>query len=265
MLNYVFYSVRIAPVMSRVLVTFAALQLLGTSSVADTPGIRAGANYWNYDISGTARYKSKSSSDNIDVNRDLGYNNGSAGVYYLVLEHPMPLLPNVRLTYTDIDDDANGRLSKTFVYGNATYFANEAVISQIKLKQTDVTLYYELLDNVVSLDLGLDAKYIDSKARISGEISGTQDASVSGWVPLAYAGIGGDLPLTGLGVCADGSFSRYQGSRFYDYSIRVTYTTPWHIGLDAGYRKIKMNLDDFDNSFADIEFDGPYAGAYLNF
>ena len=251
--------------MRRFLVIFTALQLLSTNSVADTLGIRAGADYWKYDIRGTARYKSESSSDNIDVNRDLGYNNGSAGVYYLAFEHPAPLLPNVRLMYTDIDEDANGRLSKTVVYGNATYLANEAVSSQVRLKQTDITLYYELLDNVVSLDLGLDGKYIDSEARISGEISGTQAASVSGWVPLAYAGIGVDLPLTGLGVSADGSFSKYQGSRFYDYSVRVTYTTPWHMGLDAGYRKIKMNLDDFDNSFANIEFDGPYAGAYLSF
>ena len=251
--------------MRRFLVLFTALQLLSTGSVADMLGIRAGANYWNYDISGTARYKSKSSSDNIDVNQELGYNNGSAGVYYLDLELPMPLLPNVRLTYTDIDEDANGRLSKTVVYGNATFFANEAVRSQVKLKQTDITLYYELLDDVVSLDIGLDGKFIDSEARISSETSGTQDASVSGWVPLAYAGIGVDLPLTGFGVSADGSLSKYQGSRFYDYSIRVTYTTAWHMGLDAGYRKIKMHLDDFDNSFADIEFDGPYAGAYLEF
>jgi outer membrane protein len=265
MLDYGFQSVRTASAMHRFLVILTALQLLSANSVADTLAIRAGVNYWKYDISGTARYKSNSSSDNIDVNRDLGYNDGSAGVYYMALEHPVPLLPNIRLTYTDIDEHANGRLSKTVVYGNATFLANEAVSSQVKLKQTDITLYYELVDNVVSLDLGLDGKYIDSKARISGDISGTQDASVSGWVPLAYAGIGVDLPLTGLGVSADGSFSRYKGSRFYDYSVQVTYTTPWHMGLDAGYRKIKINLDDFDNSFADIEFDGPYAGAYLRF
>jgi len=206
--------------MRRVLLMFMTMQLLSTSGFADTLGIRAGANYWKYDISGTARYRSKSSSDNVDVNQDLGYNNGSAGVYYLVLEHPVPLLPNVRVTYTDIDEDTNGRLSKTVVYGNVTFYANEAVRSHVKLKQTDITLYYELLDDVVSLDLGLDGKYVDSEARISGEISGTQDASVSGWVPLAYAGIGFDLPLTGLGVSSDGSFSKYKGSHFYDYSIR---------------------------------------------
>jgi outer membrane protein len=251
--------------MRRCLLRCIALLLFSSPSLADILGIRAGADYWKYDISGTARYKTKSSSNNIDVNQDLGFNNGSAGVYYLSVEHPLPVLPNIRVTYTDIDEKASGRLSKTVVYGNAIFFANEAVTSQIELKQTDVTLYYELLDNVVSVDLGLDGKYIDGKARISGEISGTQDASVSGWVPLAYVGARVDLPLSGLSASADGSFSRYQGSSFYDYSVRVSYNTPWRLGLDAGYRKIKLDLDDFDNSFANVEFDGPYAGVYLHF
>jgi outer membrane protein len=251
--------------MRRLLLPFATLSLFSSVSPADTLGIRAGANYWKYDISGTARYQTKNSANDIDVNQDLGYDDGSAGVYYLILEHPVPVLPNVRLSYTDIDEDANGRLTKTVVYGNTTFLANEAVSSQVQLKQTDITLYYELLDNVVSLDLGLTGKYIDSKARITGAISGTQDASVSGWVPLVYLGVGADLPLTGLGVSADGSFVKYQDSTFYDYSVRATYTTPWHVGLDVGYRKIKLDLDDFDDSFANVEFDGPYAGAYLHF
>jgi hypothetical protein len=202
------------------LLPLVALSVISYATSADTLGVRAGANYWKYDISGTARYQTKNSANDIDLNQDLGYDNGSAGVYYLV---------------------------------------------QVELKQTDITLYYELLDNVVSLDLGLAGKYIDSKARITGEISGTQDASVSGWVPLVYLGAGADLPLTGLGVSADGSFAKYQDSTFYDYSIRATYTTPWMLGLDVGYRKIKLDLDDFDNSFANVEFDGPYAGAYLHF
>jgi outer membrane protein len=242
-----------------------ALSPFCSAASADMLGIRAGANYWNYDIGGTVRYQTKNSANDIDVNQDLGYNDDSTGVYYLILEHPVPLLPNVRLRYTDIDDNANGRLSKTVVYGNTTFFANEAVSSQVQLKQTDVTLYYELLDNVVSLDLGLTGKYVDSKASITGDISGTQTASVSGWVPMAYLGAGFDLPLTGLGVSADGSFAKYQGSSVYDYSLSATYTTPWRLGLDVGYRKIKLDLDDFDNSFANVEFDGPYAGAYLHF
>jgi len=241
------------------------LMAVPTCSAADVLGVRAGANYWNYDISGTARYKTRDSANDIDINNDLGYDDGSSGYYYISLEHPLPFLPNVRLSYTDIDEDANGRLSRTVVFGNTTFLFNEDVSSQFELKQTDVTLYYELLDNVVSLDLGLNGKYIDSKARISGSLSGTENTDISGWVPMAYAGVGADLPLTGFGVSADGSYVKYEGSSFYDFSVRASYTTPWHLGVDAGYRKIKLDLDDFDDSFTDVEFDGPYAGAYITF
>lgn len=246
------------------------LSLLGLSACvasvhADVIGVWAGANYWNYDISGTARYKTGNSANDIDVNDDLGYNDGSSPVFYAALEHPLPLLPNVRLVYTDIDEDANGQLTRTVVYGNTTFLANEQVSSRVELKQTDITLYYSVLDNVVNLDLGLTAKYIDSKARLTGQISGTVQNDISSWVPMAYAGVGFDLPLSGLGVSADGSAVTYSGSKFYDFTVRATYDTPWLVGFDAGYRKLRLDLDDFDDSYANVEFSGPYAGAYLHF
>lgn len=251
--------------MRHYLLPFVTLSLCCSSAYADTLGVRAGVNYWDYDISGTARYKTRDAANDIDVNNELGYDDGSSFFYYLTLEHPVPLLPNVRLSYTKIDEDANGRLSKSVIFGDRTFQFNEDVSSQFELKQTDITLYYSVLDNVVNLDLGLNAKYIDSTASITGAISGSEDTDVSGWVPLGYAGVGVDLPLTGLGVSADGSYVKYDGSSFYDFSIRATYTTPWRVGADIGYRKIKLDLDDFDDSFADVEFDGPYAGAYLHF
>ena len=239
--------------------------LVPALSAADTLGVRVGANYWKYDISGTARYKTADSSNNIDVNKDLGYDDGSLGHYYISLEHPVPLLPNVRISKTDIDEDANGRLTNTVVYGDIIFQADEDVSSKVQLDQTDITLYYSLLDNVVNLDLGLNAKYIDSKARITGAVSGTQNADISGWVPMAYAGVGADLPLTGLSISADGAYVKYQSSSFYDLTVRATYTSPWFVGADVGYRKIKLDLDDFDDSYADVEFDGPYAGLFVHF
>jgi outer membrane protein len=236
-----------------------------TIASADVLGVKAGASYWNYDISGTARYKTRDASNNIDINNDLGYDDGSSGFYYVSLEHPLPFLPNVRLSYTNIDEDANGLLSRTVLFGDTTFLINENVSSQFDLKQTDVTLYYELLDNVVSLDLGINAKYIDGKAQITGSLSGTENTDISGWVPMAYGGVRADLPLTGFSVSADGSYVKYEGSSFYDYSVRASYTTPWRVGLDIGYRKIKLDLDDFDDSFTEVEFDGPYAGAHLAF
>lgn len=239
--------------------------LIPAAAGADVLGVTVGANYWSYDISGTARYQTRDASNDIDVNNDLGYDDGNLGYYYISFEHPVPFLPNVKISKTNIDEDASGTLSKTVVYGGTTFQVNENLDSTVQLDQTDITLYYSPLDTVVNVDLGLNAKYIDSKANITGAISGTQKANVSGWVPMIYAGVGVDLPLTGLSISADGSYIKYQSSSFYDYTLKVTYTSPWYVGADVGYRKIKLDLDDFDDSFANVEFDGPYAGLYLHF
>jgi outer membrane protein len=246
--------------------TFAlTLLLIPVWSGADVLGVRVGVDAWSSDISGTVRYRTRDSSNDIDVNRDLGYNDDTQTHIYAVIEHPLPLLPNVRLSRTRLDADADGTLRQTVTYGNIVFTASENVRSSVELEQTDITLYYEVLDNVVSLDLGLNAKYIDSRAKISGETSGSEAANVSGWAPMLYAAVGADLPFTGLSAAARGSLIQYRDSKFYDYTLGARYTSPWHVGIDLGYRAIKLDLDDFDNSFADVEFDGPYAGLYLSF
>jgi len=243
----------------------ALLALVAPFAQADNLKLEAGASRWSYDISGSARYKTKSSSNDIDVNDDLGYNDDSLGSYYFSFEHPVPVLPNIRISRTDIDTSANGRLGRSVVYGDTTFALNEDVSSEFRLDQTDITMYYQLFDTVLDIDLGLNAKYIDSRSRISGSTSGTETADVSGWVPMLYAGFGANLPLTGLSVSADGSYVAYQDSTFYDYTLKASYITPWYLGVDVGYRAIRLNLDDFDGSYADIEFDGPFAGAHFEF
>jgi outer membrane protein len=251
--------------MNRKFLATLPLLLIPVPLGADVLGVQVGGGGWLYDISGTARYQTQDSSNDIDVNDDLGYDDDNLAYLYGVFEHPVPLLPNIRLSYARIDSNARGVMRSTVVYGDITINVNEPVRSQVELDQTDITLYYEVVDNVVSLDLGLNAKYIDSKAEIVGETAGKESADVSGWVPMLYAGLGADLPFTGFALRADGSLVQYQDSKFYDYSIGARYTSPWHVGADLGYRAIKLDLDDFDDSFADVKFDGIYAGLHLMF
>jgi len=252
--------------MKQKLLFLLLLLILSLAANADTLGVKLGAASWSYDVTGNLRYKSKNSADDIDVQKDLGYDNDSLTFAYLIFEHPLPILPNVKLTYTNIDTDGRGKLSRNFSYGGVVFTASDQVKSDIQLKQTDITLYYQPLDNWVNLDIGLNAKYIDSKANITSITTGiSKTADVSTWVPMLYAGVGVDLPFSGLGVSADGSYIGYSGSDFYDFSVRLTYTTPWLVGVDLGYRKISLKLDDISNSYADIRFDGYYGGLYLHF
>lgn len=240
------------------------LCLLSAAASAET-GLRLGAQLWQGDTAGSIRYPSSDPADDIDLERDLVYDRVTPASYYLRLEHPLPLLPNAMLSRTVISDDANGRLTRTVDFGGSSFIAGETLDSHVDYRQSDVILYYSLLDTGASLDIGLDARYIDSATALDGSGGSSAAAAVSGWIPLLYAGIGVDLPLTGLSVGADGSFIGYRGHHLYDVTVRASYATTRRLGADIGYRHLRLGLDDFDDFSADVEFSGPYAGVFISF
>jgi outer membrane protein len=243
---------------------FIAILLLSDAAAGDT-GMRIGARQWYGDIDGAIRFRSDDPANDVDLNRDLGYDNTRSGNYYLRLEHPLPLLPNAMLSKTDIEESTSSRLSRTFDFGGSSFTVGEDVDSSVQYRQSDVILYYNILDTGASLDVGVDARYIDSNTSLSDSNGAMETARVSGWIPLLYAGVDIALPLTGLSLGAEGSFIGYQDHHLYDVTLHASYTSPWKAGADLGYRRLKLGLDDFDDYSTDIEFSGPYAGVFVKF
>jgi outer membrane protein len=241
------------------------LTLLTSVPVHAENRLTLGGDYWNFNISGTVRYQSSDPADDVDVVRDLGYRDGSLGSYYLELQHDIPLLPNARLGRTSVDQSASGYLTHDISYGGSSFTVGEDVSSTTAIEQTDVILYYGLLDSVASLDVGVDARHLDTRVTLDGAVSGAETASASGWVPMLYARAGVDLPLTGVSIAASGSFAGYQGDRLYELDLRASYTSRHHLGAEVGYRRIQLQLKDFDSTWADLDFDGPYAGILASF
>ena len=75
----------------------------------------------------------------------------------------------------------------------------------------------------------------------------------------------GVSPWEGLFIGAEGSMVKYSGSTISDISAKISYTTSFFLGVEAGYRKQVYTLDDLDDAYADMEFSGPFLGAYLKF
>lgn len=247
------------------LATLLVLLLLSDAVCAHGTNLRIGAHQWFSAIDGRLRYLNNNPANDIDLNSDLGYDHTSPAHYYLRLDHPVPLLPNVMLSNTVIDENASGRLTRTVDFGGSSFTTGEDVDSTMQLRQSDVILYYSILDTSASVDVGVNARYIDGHTTINGSSSGMETVNVSGWLPMLYAGIDIDVPLTGLSVGADGLFSGYRGSRLYDVTVHASYTTPWKVGADLGYRQMKIDVDDFDDYTANVKFAGPYAGVFVNF
>lgn len=229
---------------------------------ADTLGFRVSVGSWHQKYDGTVQ----NGPSVININQTLGLDNETNNVYSFTFEHPIPVLPNIRLTRTKLDTSATNTINSPFIFDGKTYNINETVQTNADLSHTDATLYYEVLDNWVSLDVGLNVRKFDKGIKIQGS-TGTAQLDVHQTLPMLYVGAKVELPLTGLYVSADASGIKYKSSKLTDYTVDLGYETPIGFGIEAGYRKFDVNYEDSNNSSkkADITIDGAYAALFYHF
>ena len=226
-------------------------------AIADVVGVGASVSYWDSDLSG----KAGKNNDVVDVENDLDLESDTNANLSAYLEHPVPVLPNVRLNYTRIEQSGRGELSTGFdsVPGAAE------VDSDLDLNQFDVTLYYEVLDNWANLDLGVTARNLDGELIVrerttNGQVSKTE---VDGVIPMGYLAARFDLPFTGVSVGGEANLISFDGDCIYDYNAYGQYELSL-LQLRAGYRQISIDYEDSDDRL-DIELGGPFVSAGLTF
>lgn len=244
----------------------AASLLTPLTAMADVAGFRIGGGSWNWSVSGDLRYQSTTINDSFDFKNDLGLKDDKQTFGYVVLEHPIPVLPNIRFSKTNLSTAGTGTISVSKSFGGTTYSTSETLTTSLVLDQSDLALYYELVDNdLVGFDLGLNLKKISGSASITGSTTGKTTANIDVTVPMLYAGLEIGLPLTGLSIGADGSYIGYNGNSMTDVNAYVRYTSDYFLGLEAGVRKINLTLDNVQNSYGKLDFNGPYISLFLQF
>ncbi len=149
--------------MKRFLQMLLTVGLLGTLAEADVLRVEAGVGIWNQDPEGHIQYQDLP----LFSNSDVGYSDENRVYAWVNIKHPVPVLPNIRLEYTPME--FAGTSTATFQYNN-TEFTSGAK-STLTIEQYDAVLYYNILDNTgwTTVDLGLDAKYIDTRFNASGQ------------------------------------------------------------------------------------------------
>jgi outer membrane protein len=243
----------------RKLATIAGSALLVTSSfaAADVLGVGASVSYWDSDLSGQAG----KNSDVVDLENDLNLSSDANANLEAYFEHPVPILPNVRLNYTRIQQSGSGELSTEYDAFNS----GVPVDSDLDLSQFDATLYYEVLDNWVNLDAGVTVRSLDGELIVrerstNGQVSRTE---ISGAIPMGYLAARFDLPLTGLSVGAQGNVISYDGDSVSDFNAFGQYEVS-ALRLRAGYRQMNIDYED-SNDRLDVEIGGPFVSAGLTF
>lgn len=226
---------------------------------ADTVfGIYAGAGTWQSEYTGEIGKPATST-------KDIGMDDNNNNFYYIAIEHPILFLPNLKLQQNNITSKQSSVIENNLSIGDIVYSSGTTVATDFDLGYTDASLYYELLDNWLTLDLGVTLRKYSGylKAESTG-LSDRTDIDIS--VPLAYGRLQFDLPLTGFFAGFEGNYIRYDGNDLSDYSAKIGYSfdSALDVGIEFGYRTLTVNIDD-DDVHTNVDIKGPYAAAIFHF
>lgn len=242
----------------------SGLLVTGTAQADTLLGLYVGADGWRTSTAGGFANSSQL--------QGFNFSDKTQNAYYAALEHPLPLIPNIRLQHNQLESSGLTNLNTDFTFADTTFTSGIAIQNQTDLTNTDYVLYYEILDNdLVSLDLGINGKYIKGTVAVAETGAAGMQASqqASQLIPMLYASAIVGLPLTGLDVFTQGSYVSLDGNRIYDVQAGVAYAVLDNLAvnmrLKLGYRAMNLQLDDIDNLHADLDFKGVFAGLELHF
>jgi len=254
--------------MKKLLTTLVFGAIATTTLSADFGRVEMGGGLWQNKPSGSLNYVDATTS--VKGNYTSNETKYDSAYAWLLIKHPIPIIPNVRLEYAAIQDEgtADGTYKDFAITGVAD--------GTIKMKQYDAVLYYNLLDNTAwtTLDIGVDVKFMDTDFTAVGTIDGIPNTTYSVnqtlALPMAYARARIEIPGTDIGLEADGKYITYQGSTVSDYRAKVDYTLGFvpvvQPAIEVGYRVQKFDLTyDDDTTTLKLDFAGVYAGIMLRF
>jgi len=245
-----------------------ASSVASTSVQADTIGVYLGGQVFNSNARGLFGEKNQQIDFNLDTKKQ--------GSFFIAIEHPLPFIPNLKISSMKLDTKGKTTLNSDFTYGGTTFPSDSAATTDFKTDYIDYTAYYELFDNdLITFDLGLTVRDISADVMVSGTsattppVSSTAKISASTYVPLAYVATNIGIPSTDFNIYGEGNFLSVNGQTLYDYQVGVSYELVDNIAvgvnLTAGYRNIKFQLKDVDNLYTDLTFSGVFAGAVVHF
>ena len=250
--------------MKKALLATAVIGLAITTpaQAASVYGFKIGGDIWHTEPSGDFQ-SDKKTVHVYDFDSEL------QGSVWVSFEHPVTFLPNIKLRENRLDSNGQGVSDLTFngidLKGNSTAY-NE-------VNNTDLILYYEILDNdVLSLDLGAAYKLMHGSFGLSGT-TGVDDSNistqkdVSSGVIMGYAQSHIGVPGTGLfgfveiqlGINETGIHD-YQAGIGWQFDRLVVDTS-----ARLGYRSFTIDVKNFSGVTQNMTFDGLFAGVELTF
>ena len=224
----------------------------------------AGAEFIGLNLGNPAQPAYESSS--FDLVDDLDVENPEQSSMILILEHPIEALPNIRYQGHNLDSSDNTTLNPEFSYNGATTDPVEQAAGSYDLDHDDIVLYYQLLNNWIDLDMGVDLKRFDGRISPTGADS---SVDVDETIPLVHLSARVDLPISGFYVGADINASLIDvgisDSSAQDSTFLFGYEAGNGLGIEGGFKSFSLRLNDADDATSDLEYDGLFLNGYYSF
>jgi len=252
----------------------ALLSLAFMYGSASAAGFEMSVGLWNQDPNGDISYKALSALDKLSVKDDLMYDEDTKVFGRMKIDAP-GVFPGIYLMATPMKFSGKGSKNVTFKFGNVTFSGDVPFSSELELDHYDIGLYYGIpglktaTRGVLNMDLGIDARIIDFKARITGQDSITElviseSESVTVPIPMLYLGIQ-VKPFKFLAIEGEGRGIAYSsGNQYYDIIGRVKLKPLGPVFAAVGYRYEKVKFDEYD-VIADVNFGGLFGEAGVEF
>ena len=220
-------------------ICFISLTAMPVTAVADFVGVHAGIGVWQSNPSGDVGITP------VDLESTLGFDEEDSQFVFVAIEHPVPVLPNVKLQYVDLTWSGDALITAGTILDDQPFIVDEVVDARLDISHLDATFYYEVLDNIVDLDIGLTARIFDGEVSYIGDLQ-EESVELDAIVPLAYGSAGFNLPLTGWSVSATANWMNVDEFTLIDWAAELQYD--WKIapalelGVIVGYREMQIEL-----------------------
>ena len=248
--------------------------LIGVHSHADNFSIYAGAGIWNTGFNGEIGTDSEPA--NLG---ELGIEKELNAYYFLGLEHAIPVLPNLRLGMTKLATEGTSTVTRDIVFDNITVPSNADTQTEIDFSHIDYIFYYQLIDNWVELDLGLNARQFNGSAMLSYQLhdedgnlidSGYEKTELDGIMPLLYLEGSVELPFSNTSLQLTIQYLDYREDSALDYQASIIYMSDGlglDVGFEVGYRGLELTSlsEDSADLSADLSIDGIFSAVRLKF
>ncbi|WP_323844931.1 TIGR04219 family outer membrane beta-barrel protein [Microbulbifer magnicolonia] len=244
--------------MKRTALALCAALASGAASADTILGFDASAGIWQ------PTYTGGIGADNFNMD-EFSLAEDNITFLQAALEHPIPLVPNIMVSHSTIQTDGAAQLGEFVQFGDETFLVGSDVSADLDLSHTDATLYYEVLDNWVNLDIGLTARQYKGELSVASAIQ-SETIELNGYLPMAYGMARFDLPFTGWSIIAQGNGTGYKGDTHTDLTAKVRwdFAPALDFAVEAGYRVWSLEVQELDDLQTDIEIKGPYLGLNLH-